>query len=263
MLGRDFNSRGMETCRGLIPPPRRFVGPCAGPCCGALPALCGSVSRRTAVIASTLLFVVRVEVSEHVLATSDTSDMLLALMSAPNVLLQRDNARCRRGGGGLQERFHPDGAEKWKTRRQPDRLGVTSRDTLAERLRRRPAKPMGSPRVGSNPTGVVLVLSSSSTSRGNFGWAWVQHVQKFLHSICVGVLHEWAACHGKQGGGRSFELTGTSSWRLQRTAPCVSAGQEGGSAAAGNSTQFPDANWCGESASAGPGVILSPWVAAM
>jgi hypothetical protein len=29
-------------------------------------------------------------------------------------------------------------------------------DTLAERLRRRPAKPMGSPRVGSNPTGVVL-----------------------------------------------------------------------------------------------------------
>ena len=28
-------------------------------------------------------------------------------------------------------------------------------DTLAEWLRRRPAKPMGSPRVGSNPTGVV------------------------------------------------------------------------------------------------------------
>ena len=29
-------------------------------------------------------------------------------------------------------------------------------DTLAEWLRRRPAKPMGSPRVGSNPTGVDL-----------------------------------------------------------------------------------------------------------
>jgi hypothetical protein len=28
-------------------------------------------------------------------------------------------------------------------------------DTLAEQSRRRPAKPMGSPRVGSNPTGVV------------------------------------------------------------------------------------------------------------
>ena len=30
------------------------------------------------------------------------------------------------------------------------------KDTLAEWLRRRPAKPMGSPRVGSNPTGVVF-----------------------------------------------------------------------------------------------------------
>ena len=30
------------------------------------------------------------------------------------------------------------------------------KDTLAERLRRRPAKPMGSARVGSNPTGVDL-----------------------------------------------------------------------------------------------------------
>ena len=30
-------------------------------------------------------------------------------------------------------------------------------DTLAEWLRRRPAKPMGSPRVGSNPTGVVCM----------------------------------------------------------------------------------------------------------
>ena len=29
-------------------------------------------------------------------------------------------------------------------------------DTLAEWLRRRPAKPMGSPCVGSNPTGVVF-----------------------------------------------------------------------------------------------------------
>ena len=25
VLGRDFNSRGMETCRGSIPPPRRFL----------------------------------------------------------------------------------------------------------------------------------------------------------------------------------------------------------------------------------------------
>ena len=42
-------------------------------------------------------------------------------------------------------------------------------DTLAERLRRRPAKPMGSPRVGSNPTGVALqrspLLTIVSTAR--------------------------------------------------------------------------------------------------
>ena len=36
--------------------------------------------------------------------------------------------------------------------------GPGAEDTLAERLRRRPAKPMGSPRVGSNPTGVVCCL---------------------------------------------------------------------------------------------------------
>jgi hypothetical protein len=33
-------------------------------------------------------------------------------------------------------------------------------DTLAEWLRRRPAKPMGSPRVGSNPTGVALCAAA-------------------------------------------------------------------------------------------------------
>ena len=34
-------------------------------------------------------------------------------------------------------------------------------DTLAEWLRRRPAKPVGSARVGSNPTGVVFIFSNS------------------------------------------------------------------------------------------------------
>ena len=34
------------------------------------------------------------------------------------------------------------------------RICAIAMDTLAEQLRRRPAKPMGSPRVGSNPTGV-------------------------------------------------------------------------------------------------------------
>ena len=34
-------------------------------------------------------------------------------------------------------------------------LDLALSDTLAEWLRRRPAEPMGSPCVGSNPTGVV------------------------------------------------------------------------------------------------------------
>ena len=38
-------------------------------------------------------------------------------------------------------------------------------DTLAEWLRRRPAKPMGSPRVGSNPTGVACLRSLGTWSR--------------------------------------------------------------------------------------------------
>ena len=38
----------------------------------------------------------------------------------------------------------------------PNLATTHAEDTLAEWLRRRPAKPMGSPRVGSNPTGVVF-----------------------------------------------------------------------------------------------------------
>ena len=38
---------------------------------------------------------------------------------------------------------------------------ICSNDTLAEWLRRRPAKPMGSPRVGSNPTGVEPFLNTN------------------------------------------------------------------------------------------------------
>ena len=40
-----------------------------------------------------------------------------------------------------------------------DRISrIRCKDTLAEWLRRRPAEPMGSPRVGSNPTGVASIL---------------------------------------------------------------------------------------------------------
>ena len=43
-------------------------------------------------------------------------------------------------------------------------LKCLSSDTLAEWLRRRPAKPMGSPRAGSNPAGVALEIRSSLSS---------------------------------------------------------------------------------------------------
>ena len=43
--------------------------------------------------------------------------------------------------------------------RLAQQLPPLAEDTLAERLRRWPAKPMGSPRVGSSPTGVVRVQS--------------------------------------------------------------------------------------------------------
>ena len=41
-------------------------------------------------------------------------------------------------------------------------LAESDMDTLAEWLRRRPAKPMGSPRVGSNPTGVACAYEPAS-----------------------------------------------------------------------------------------------------
>ena len=41
---------------------------------------------------------------------------------------------------------------------------IKAQDTLAERLRRRPAKSMGSPRVGSNPTGVVALSESRQSA---------------------------------------------------------------------------------------------------
>ena len=46
----------------------------------------------------------------------------------------------------------------------PAARAILSDDTLAERLRRRPAKPMGSPRVGSNPTGVGIFLDAGGAN---------------------------------------------------------------------------------------------------
>jgi hypothetical protein len=57
---------------------------------------------------------------------------------------------------------------RWEA--QQKHLVLHSRDTLAERLRRRPAKPMGSPRVGSNPTGVVFPEVQSAASGERQAW---------------------------------------------------------------------------------------------
>ena len=51
-------------------------------------------------------------------------------------------------------------------------------DTLAEWLRRRPAKPMGSPCVGSNPTGVVLISHPLAAREGGFFFSRPQQIEQ-------------------------------------------------------------------------------------
>ena len=57
-------------------------------------------------------------------------------------------------------------------------LNFEARDTLAEWLRRRPAKPMGSPCVGSNPTSVghrILIARDNAAAEY---WQWGGYVTK-------------------------------------------------------------------------------------
>ena len=73
---------------------------------------------------------------------------------------------CQTLGGGIKRAWISENLQKvmWLMGRVSDDGGKCDaancaprhKDTLAERLRRRPAKLMGSPRVGSNPTGDVL-----------------------------------------------------------------------------------------------------------
>ena len=53
-----------------------------------------------------------------------------------------------------------------------------AQDTLAEWLRRRPAKPMGSPRVGSNPTGVASACQSSHAGAMSLGFGQCTHLDQ-------------------------------------------------------------------------------------
>jgi hypothetical protein len=61
-------------------------------------------------------------------------------------------------------------------------LGIVTKshcaqDTLAEWLRRRPAKPMGSPRAGSNPAGVDFLANYDSFSFCQVG---AKHMAKHM-----------------------------------------------------------------------------------
>ena len=76
-------------------------------------------------------------------------------------------------------------------------VGRNVKDTLAERLRRRPAKPMGSPRVGSNPTGVVLKIGVGESCRCMKGLKMLAKPtalrRRNARTICILVIFQTAA----------------------------------------------------------------------
>ena len=86
-----------------------------------------------------------------------------ACVNSPEMALFAGH-KAREGAGGRQHAR----MENWPRhpcRAHMERPPLESQDTLAERLRRRPAKPMGSPRVGSNPTGVACPGGRAPHSR--------------------------------------------------------------------------------------------------
>ena len=72
--------------------------------------------------------------------------------------------KVREGAGGTRH-ARTGNRPRHPCRAHIERPPLESQDTLAERLRRRPAKPMGSPRVGSNPTGVACPGGPAQHSR--------------------------------------------------------------------------------------------------
>ena len=79
---------------------------------------------------------------------------------------------------------------------------VYAEDTLAEWSRRRPAKPMGSPRVGSNPTGVVFMafmvfdkcFFAKNKSRAFTNVCQGLAVIKQAQVLCTSGVAQWLAC---------------------------------------------------------------------
>ena len=79
-----------------------------------------------------------------------------------------------------------------------DHIYRKAEDTLAERLRRRPAKPMGSPRVGSNPTGVDS-LKQKHDNRSTLVLATRQRLAWVQNAACRS-RREAGACKSRCGG---------------------------------------------------------------
>ena len=130
MSGLGFNPRAVETQRGSIPPQWRQATSDGN----AFFFLAAHAGNRTQGTSMGGLYV----------ATTLHARMQLDNRRAPNCkrLMLHFASGAQRSSSPTEKLTHPD-------------------DTLAEWLRRRPAKPMGSPCVGSNPTGVVLHLQSA------------------------------------------------------------------------------------------------------
>ena len=77
-----------------------------------------------------------------------------------------------------------------KTLNQPFSF-VSISDTLAEWLRRRPAKPLGFAREGSNPSGVVFCLFETNSL---FVVGRLQKLKKVIHSRFVRVILAQGPC---------------------------------------------------------------------
>ena len=150
MSGLGFNPRAVETQRGSIPPQWRQATSDGN----AFFFLAAHAGNRTQGTSMGGLYV----------ATTLHARMQLDNRRAPNCkrLMLHFASGAQRSSSPTEKLTHPD-------------------DTLAEWLRRRPAKPMGSPCVGSNPTGVVLISHhppSLAAREGGFFFSRPQQIEQ-------------------------------------------------------------------------------------
>ena len=120
-----------------------------------------SVNSPLALPVAMALFKTKCCEAEHVLTTLRSEDLRFH-WPVSEMLASRHMDR-HTGGGWVDGRAANVATEFTEpgTRSMRD---MSAPDTLAEWLRRRPAKPMWSPRVGSNPTGVALSSPRAATA---------------------------------------------------------------------------------------------------